>query len=196
MVVEIDDDGAGIDVARVRAVAAQRGVASPEALAAMPDEEVVDLVFAPGFSTAEGVSGWSGRGVGMDAIRTAVEQLGGRVGVESRPGQGTTVRFTLPFTVMMTQVMVVEAGGQVFGIPLDAVLETLRLPRGEIVIGRRRPRLRAAQPHRAADRPGRGARRSRSGHQPSTTSASWWPPQAVTSEVWKSTDWASGSMSC
>jgi len=74
----------------------------------------------------------SGRGVGMDAVRTAVKRLGGRVEVASVAGKGTTVRFTLPFSVMMTQVMTVEAGGQMFGIPLDAIVETLRVPRERI----------------------------------------------------------------
>lgn len=133
VLVEVEDDGRGIDLARVRAVAAEHGVASGQALAAMSDEEAANLVFAPGFSTAAEVTGLSGRGVGMDAVRAAVERMGGRVAVESRPGQGTLVRFTLPFTVMMTRVMTVEAGGQVFGIPLDAVLETVRLPRDRIV---------------------------------------------------------------
>lgn len=133
LVVSIADDGRGIDVARVRGIAADRGLLPAADLAALPDDKVVDLVFAPGFSTAEGVSGWSGRGVGMDAIRTAVEQLGGRVVLDSRAGQGTTLRLTLPFTVMMTRVMTVEAGGQMFGIPFDAVVETVRLSRDRIM---------------------------------------------------------------
>ncbi|WP_395672727.1 chemotaxis protein CheA [Inquilinus sp.] len=133
LVVSIADDGRGIDIARVRGIAADREILPAADLAALPDDKVLDLVFAPGFSTAEGVSGWSGRGVGMDAIRTAVEQLGGRVVLDSRAGQGTTLRLTLPFSVMMTRVMMVEAGGQMFGIPFDAVLETVRVGRDRIV---------------------------------------------------------------
>ncbi|WP_395680730.1 chemotaxis protein CheA [Inquilinus sp.] len=133
LVVSIADDGRGIDLARVRAIAAERGILPAAELAALPDDKVVDLVFAPGFSTAEGVSGWSGRGVGMDAIRATVEQLGGRVVLDNRPGQGTTLRLILPFTVMMTRVMTVEAGGQMFGIPFDAVVETVRVGRDRIV---------------------------------------------------------------
>jgi two-component system, chemotaxis family, sensor kinase CheA len=132
VIVEVADDGVGVDVARVRAVAAQRGVASPDSLAAMPDADVVDLIFAPGFSTAAHVTSLSGRGVGMDAVRSAIEQLGGRVAIESRLGQGTTVRFTLPFAILMSRVLTVEAGGQLFGIPLDAVLETVRIRHDEI----------------------------------------------------------------
>jgi two-component system chemotaxis sensor kinase CheA len=133
VVIRVEDDGGGVDVARVRQVAEARGVATAEALAAMSDEEAVDLIFAPGFSTAETVTSLSGRGVGMDAVRSAVERLGGRVRIGSRVGQGTIVRFVLPFTVMITRVMTVEAGGQVFGIPFEAVRETVRIPRERII---------------------------------------------------------------
>jgi two-component system, chemotaxis family, sensor kinase CheA len=133
VVIEVDDDGGGVDIARVRQVAQEREVVAPTPLEAMSDAEVVDLVFAPGFSTASKVTELSGRGVGMDAVRTAVGRVGGRVSLNSRAGRGTTVRFTLPFSVMMTHVMTVEAGGQMFGIPLDAVVETIRVPVESIV---------------------------------------------------------------
>lgn len=132
IIIEVEDDGRGVDLDRVRAVAAVRGVASADAIAAMSDAEVTDLIFAPGFSTAASVSDLSGRGVGMDVVRTTIERLGGRVFITSRPGRGTLVRFNLPFTVMMTRVMTVEAGGQVFGLPLEAVVETVRVPRAAI----------------------------------------------------------------
>ena len=132
VVVEIEDDGKGIDVARVRETAGMRGIVAGEVLSAMSDQDVVDLIFMPGFSTADDVTDLSGRGVGMDAVRTAVERIGGRVTVDSEPGRGSTVRFILPFSVMMTRVMTIEAGGQMFGIPLDAVVETVRLPRDRI----------------------------------------------------------------
>ena len=125
VLIEVTDDGAGIDVERVRKVALDRGMAGGEDLKAMADSDVVDLVFAAGFSTAAQVTEISGRGVGLDAVRAAVEGVGGRVSIASRARVGTTVSFSLPFSVMMTQVMTVEAGGQVFGIPLDAVLETV-----------------------------------------------------------------------
>jgi two-component system chemotaxis sensor kinase CheA len=130
--IEVEDDGRGIDAAGLRQVAAERRLAPAETLAAMPDEAVIDLIFAPGFSTASEVTGLSGRGVGMDAVRTAVGRLGGRVSVRTCPGQGTVIRFSLPFTLMMTQVMTVETAGQAFGIPLDAVAETVRVARGGI----------------------------------------------------------------
>jgi two-component system, chemotaxis family, sensor kinase CheA len=133
VVVEVLDDGRGIDTTAVRRVASERGVVAPEALAAMTDEEANDLIFMPGLSTAATITGLSGRGVGMDAVRMIVGRLGGRVAVRSAPGQATTVKFVLPFSVMMTRVMTVEAGGQIFGIPLDAVVETVRIPRNSLV---------------------------------------------------------------
>jgi two-component system, chemotaxis family, sensor kinase CheA len=133
VIVEVEDDGRGIDVTRVREVAAARGVATADALMAMADTEVVDLIFAPGFSTAREVTGLSGRGVGMDAVRAAVERLGGRVSIDTQPNVGTVVRLILPFTVMMTRVMTIEAAGQVFGLPLDMVVETAILDRNRIV---------------------------------------------------------------
>jgi two-component system chemotaxis sensor kinase CheA len=133
VIVEASDDGRGIDPAQIRTVAAERGLASATVLAGMPDEAVTDLIFAPGFSTAAVVTGHSGRGVGMDAVRAAVARLGGHVSVASQPGAGTSVRIVLPFSVMMLRVMTVEAADQVFGIPIEAVLETIRVPRARIV---------------------------------------------------------------
>jgi two-component system chemotaxis sensor kinase CheA len=132
VIVEVEDDGRGIDVERVRDVAANRKLLPPEALAKMNDVDVANLIFAPGFSTASDVTGLSGRGVGMDSVKAAVERVGGIVEIDSRPGQGTTVRLTLPFTVMMTRVMTVETGGQVFGFPLDTVVETAIVKREEL----------------------------------------------------------------
>jgi two-component system chemotaxis sensor kinase CheA len=133
VVIEVTDDGRGIDVARVREVARERNVVPADALAALRDAEVLDLIFAPGFSTARAVTGISGRGVGLDAVRTAAKRLGGHVDISDSSARGTTVRLTLPFSVMMTDIMTVEAGGQTFGIPLESVVETLRVTRREIV---------------------------------------------------------------
>jgi two-component system chemotaxis sensor kinase CheA len=133
VLIEVTDDGRGIDVARVREVALERHVVPADALASMNDAEVLGLVFEPGFSTANVVTGLSGRGVGLDAVRTAVKRLGGQVAVGRSGPDGTTVRLTLPFSVMMTEVMTVDAGGQSFGIPLESVVETLRIPRSELL---------------------------------------------------------------
>lgn len=132
VIVEVEDDGRGIDVERVRHVAEIRQLMPSAALAKMSDADVVNLIFAPGFSTASEVTGLSGRGVGMDSVKAAVERVGGVVDVDSRPGEGTTVRLTLPFTVMMTRVMTVETAGQVFGFPLDTVVETVIVRREEL----------------------------------------------------------------
>jgi two-component system chemotaxis sensor kinase CheA len=131
ILIEVSDDGSGIDVARVREVARDRGIATEEDLHAMSESDIIDLVFAPGFSTASHVTELSGRGVGMDAVRAAVEKVGGRVSITSQANQGTRVSFALPFSVMMTQVMTVESGGQAFGIPLDGVVETVSVPKEE-----------------------------------------------------------------
>jgi two-component system chemotaxis sensor kinase CheA len=132
VIVEVTDDGRGIDVANIRRKAARLGLAAEASLAEMPDQAVTDLIFSPGFSTASSVTAVSGRGVGMDAVRAAVLRLGGRVSVSSQAGAGTNVRITLPFTVMMLRVMTVDAGGQSFGIPIEAVVETTRMPRAHM----------------------------------------------------------------
>ncbi|MFC4172498.1 chemotaxis protein CheA [Microvirga sp. GCM10011540] len=126
--VEVEDDGRGIDPDAIRQVARERGVASGDQLERMSDAEAMELIFAPGFSTASEVTDLSGRGVGMDAVRSAVEKLGGQASVTSRQGQGTTIRFSLPLTIVMTRVMAVRVGRELYGIPLDGVVETAVVP--------------------------------------------------------------------
>jgi len=125
--IEVADDGRGIDPEVVRRKASERRILPADELAALPDERVVDLVFFAGFSTAAAVSDISGRGIGMDVVRAAIEQIGGRVSLESKVGVGTTVRLDLPMTIAMSRIMVVETGGQLFGISMDAVSETVRV---------------------------------------------------------------------
>ena len=125
-VVEAVDDGRGIDPAIVRRNARERKLLPDDELAALSDEQAIDLIFSAGFSTAAEVSDISGRGVGMDVVRATVERVGGRISLTSRPG-GTTVRLDLPMNIAMSRIMVVETGGQLFGIPMDAVTETVRL---------------------------------------------------------------------
>lgn len=127
LLVEVTDDGGGIDPAVVRRKASERRILPPDELAALTDEAAVDLIFSAGFSTAAVVTDISGRGFGMDVVRTAIEQIGGRVSLESKVGIGTTVRLDLPMTIAMSRIMVVEAGGQSFGIAMDAVSETVRV---------------------------------------------------------------------
>lgn len=132
VVVEVSDDGAGIDPAAMRKAAVAKGLLAPDAAAALGDDDAVRLVFAPGFSTAGSVSDLSGRGVGMDAVRAAVERAGGRVEIASTPGSGTRVRLSLPLTLSITRVVVVEAAGSFYGIPVAVVGGVQRVPRTEI----------------------------------------------------------------
>ncbi|MFC0253316.1 chemotaxis protein CheA [Massilia consociata] len=128
VVIEVGDDGRGIDPAAIRRKAYAKGLIDEAALERMGDQESVNLVFLPGFSTAEQVSDLSGRGVGMDAVRSAIERLGGSVALSSTPGQGTRLRLSLPLSMAVTNVMVVESGGMQVGVPMDMVVETVRIP--------------------------------------------------------------------
>ncbi|WP_044560508.1 chemotaxis protein CheA, partial [Azospirillum sp. B4] len=132
VVIEVTDDGRGMDPARIRQVAAERGLMPARVLDTLPDEQVLDLVFRPGFSTAAAVTDLSGRGVGMDAVRAAVARLGGSVGIDSEPGVGTTVRLILPLKLVLTKVMVVSVGGERYGIPMDGVVETARVDQARV----------------------------------------------------------------
>jgi two-component system chemotaxis sensor kinase CheA len=126
-VIRVADDGRGIDPGVIRRKASEKRVMPPEQLATLSDDQVVELIFAPGFSTTSEVSGISGRGIGMDVVRSSVEQIGGRVSLQSSAGIGTTVQIDLPTTIAMSRIMVVETGGQLFGISMDAVSETVRI---------------------------------------------------------------------
>ncbi|WP_119156634.1 chemotaxis protein CheA [Caldimonas tepidiphila] len=127
VVIEIDDDGAGVDAARVREKAVAQGLVPAERAATLSDEDAVQLIFLPGFSTAETISDLSGRGVGMDVVRTAVERVNGQVALSSRSGLGTTIRLSLPLSMAVTNVMIVEAAGRRFGVPMDLIVETVRV---------------------------------------------------------------------
>jgi len=127
LVLEVRDDGRGINPAAVRAKALERGLMPVAEIAALSDEDATQLIFSAGLSTAGAVTDISGRGVGMDVVRNTVEQLGGKIAVTSRLGVGTSVRLDLPINVAMSQIMVVAAGGQLFGLPMDLVSETVRL---------------------------------------------------------------------
>ena len=135
VIIEVADDGGGLDPDQLREKAVDEGVKSREAVEAMEDDEVYDLVFHPGFSTAEEVTDVSGRGVGMDVVRTTARDLDGSVTVESEPGQGTTVRFRLPVTVAIVKVMFVDVGGTEYGIPIRSIAEVARADDVEEVHG-------------------------------------------------------------
>jgi two-component system chemotaxis sensor kinase CheA len=123
VILEVADDGAGIDVARIRKKAVERGLVKAEIAARMSDASVHKLVFVPGFSTAECVTSMSGRGVGMDVVRRNVERMGGTVELSSTVGVGTTVRIKIPLTLTIRAALLVKAAGEVFAIPQAAVVE-------------------------------------------------------------------------
>jgi len=137
VVIEISDDGRGIDPERVKAKAVEKGVIDERTADALSDADAVQLVFRPGFSTVDTITDLSGRGVGMDVVRTAVEKEGGRVFLSSRLGVGTTVGLRLPLSMAVSRVMVVEVAGTAFGIPMDIVVETVRVPRARIRVIKR-----------------------------------------------------------
>ncbi|WP_410823794.1 chemotaxis protein CheA [Methylobacterium oryzisoli] len=131
-VIEVADDGRGIDTAAVRAKALHGGLITPDQAAQMTPEEIVNLVFAAGFSTKEQVSDLSGRGVGMDVVRSAVRKAGGDVWLTSRVGEGTCVTVQLPLTMAVTRIVTVEVRGQQYGVAMEAVAEAVKVPRGQM----------------------------------------------------------------
>ena len=136
VVVEVRDDGSGIDTGAVRAKAAERGLHTERELEAMEDRAVHDLIFHPGFSTADEVTDVSGRGVGMDVVRTTVRKLDGSVNVASTPGEGTLFTIRLPVSVAIIRILLVEVGGQEFGLPVSSVDEVLQADGVHTVNGR------------------------------------------------------------
>jgi two-component system chemotaxis sensor kinase CheA len=128
VVIEISDDGKGIDPAVIKQKAYQKGLIDEATLEHISDQEAINLVFAAGFSTAEVVSDLSGRGVGMDVVRAAVERVNGSMALDSVKGQGTTLRLSLPLSMAVTNVMTIASNGQMFGVPMDMVVETVRVP--------------------------------------------------------------------
>jgi two-component system, chemotaxis family, sensor kinase CheA len=124
IVIEISDDGNGIDRERVRAIAIKRGLI--EADAVLSDDEVDNLIFAPGFSTAEAVSDISGRGVGMDVVKRSIQALGGRISITSTPGKGSIFTLSLPLTLAVLDGMVVTVGDQTLVVPITVIVETLQ----------------------------------------------------------------------
>lgn len=127
VVVDVIDDGAGINADKVRAKAAERGLRTANELADMSDAEVCQLLFLPGFSTAEKVTNVSGRGVGMDVVRTSIEGVGGTVDVESQFGRGTTWRMRIPLTLAIMPTLSVEVNHELYAIPQVSLLELVAL---------------------------------------------------------------------
>lgn len=132
--IEVEDDGAGIDVDGVVETAVARGVVTREEARALSASEALWLVFRPGFSTSPMITDLSGRGVGLDVVRKTVERLHGTVDVVNRPGEGATFALVLPLTLATTFSLLVEAAGEAFGLPITNVVSTVRLRAGELSV--------------------------------------------------------------
>jgi two-component system chemotaxis sensor kinase CheA len=132
VLIEIIDDGKGIDPNVIKNKAYEKGLIDEAMLERISDQDAVNLVFAAGFSTADVISDLSGRGVGMDVVRSAVEKVNGTVGIESQTGKGTRLFLSLPLSMAVTNVMIIESNKQIFGVPMDMVVETVRVPFDQI----------------------------------------------------------------
>jgi two-component system chemotaxis sensor kinase CheA len=126
VIIEVADDGAGLPVEKIRAKALARGLASEAELAALSEAQVLRFVFRPGFSTAAAITAVSGRGVGLDVVKTNVERIGGSIDLASNAGQGTTFTIKIPLTLAIAAALIVQAGGERFAIPQLAVVELVR----------------------------------------------------------------------
>lgn len=125
--IEIEDDGKGIDPEKMREVAVRKGILSQEDAKQLDDREAMELIFAPGFSSAEKITDISGRGVGMDVVRTNIKNLKGSVNITSEVGKGTRFTLSLPLTLAIIDALMVNVAGQMYAIPLDAVSETTKI---------------------------------------------------------------------
>jgi two-component system chemotaxis sensor kinase CheA len=134
VIVEIRDDGAGLDEQAIRDAALRKQLATAETLDAMSRGELLNLVFASGFSTSHEITHLSGRGVGLDVVKNNVKALGGNVTLASEPGQGTTVTIQAPLALAVMDVLLTEVDGETYAIPLSAVVETIRIAPHEIQV--------------------------------------------------------------
>jgi two-component system chemotaxis sensor kinase CheA len=125
--IEVEDDGNGIDPEKMREVAVRKGVITPEEARQLDDREAMELIFAPGFSSAEVVTDISGRGVGMDVVRTNIKNLKGSINIASEVGKGTKFTLSLPLTLAIIDALMVNVDNETFAIPLDAVSETTKI---------------------------------------------------------------------
>ncbi len=133
--IEISDDGAGLDQGKIRQKAISKSLITAEQAARMSDREIVNLIFLPGFSTAEKVTNVSGRGVGMDVVKTNIEKIGGTVDVQSKPGAGATVRMKIPLTLAIIPALIVTRRGDRYAIPQVSLLELVRLEAEQVRTG-------------------------------------------------------------
>lgn len=145
VVLEVKDDGRGVDTERLRALAVERGLVTPDGARALSEREALLLCTLPGLSTAATVTDVSGRGVGMDAVRRAVDGVGGALELESTRGQGTTVRLSLPLTVAMVHLLLVGVGDDVYGLPITKVTGVVDTPREKLSSSQNVPVLQFGQ---------------------------------------------------
>jgi two-component system chemotaxis sensor kinase CheA len=132
VVLEVGDDGAGMDEERIREVAIERGLITVAAAEGLDRRELRNLVFLPGFSTRPSVSELSGRGVGLDVVKTNLQRLSGIIDISSERGQGTTFTLTLPLTLAIIRALVVEVSGRIWAVPLNSVLEIVQVSTAEL----------------------------------------------------------------
>ncbi|MGC2584299.1 MAG: chemotaxis protein CheW, partial [Acidobacteriaceae bacterium] len=131
VMVEVQDDGAGMRIERIRDKAVERGLVPAQRAELMTEREILQLIFLPGFSTAAAVTSVSGRGVGMDVVRTNVEKIGGKVEVESQAGKGTILRLRIPLTLAIIPALIVRSRGQNFALPQSSLTELVHLSTGQ-----------------------------------------------------------------
>jgi len=132
IVIGVEDDGRGMDAEKIKRKAIERGLLSPDEADRMDDRAAWNLVFLPGFSTADKVTDVSGRGVGMDVVRTNINKLNGNISIDSTPGKGTKVEIRLPLTLAIIQGLVVRVGRELYVVPLSSVVETVRVEPGDV----------------------------------------------------------------
>ncbi|HWR03427.1 MAG TPA: chemotaxis protein CheA, partial [Humidesulfovibrio sp.] len=125
--IEVEDDGRGIDPEKMRQVGVKKGLVTAEEAKLLDDRQAIDLIFAPGFSSAEKITDVSGRGVGMDVVKTNIKNLKGNIQINSEVGRGTRFTLTLPLTLAIIDALMVQVGKDVYAIPLDAVSETTKI---------------------------------------------------------------------
>lgn len=134
VIIEVKDDGKGVDPSIIGRLAVERGVFTAEQISKMPPEEIIKIIFLPGFSTAKEVSDLSGRGVGMDAVKAKLEDLNGQLEIESKVGEGNRVSIKLPLTLAILPALMVKVGKEMFAIPLASVQETMDITKSDINI--------------------------------------------------------------
>ncbi len=130
--IDISDDGKGINAEQIKNKAVEKGILSKESAGKMYDYDLINLIFKPGFSTADKVSELSGRGVGMDVVKTSIEKIGGLVDIITERGKGSTFRIRLPLTLAIMQVLIIGVSGKKYAIPLNSVVESIRIEKNEI----------------------------------------------------------------